>query len=184
MQSNLYLRKFQQAHVDGNDADVERCSGNAANPLFNTLCLEDDGFPRQPAANFQLLNQNNRPINCPPGPGNTCATTPWGTVDRTWTNAITTAPRCRRQRRQGVRPRQPFHIGGSIDHSKIDFQGISELGYIYPDFFVGPNPAVPGTGPIVRTAGNIGFAPVSLARRTPITASTPPTRSTSPSGCR
>ena len=90
VQSNLYYRKFQQAHVDGNAAEVERCSGQAANPLFNTLCLEDDGFPRQPAANFQILNQSNRPINCPPGPGNTCATTPWGTVDRTWTNAITT----------------------------------------------------------------------------------------------
>src|SRR6476660_1327621 len=77
VQSNLYYRKFQQAHVDANTADVERCSGAAANPLFNTLCLQNDGFPAQPQANFQLLNQNNRPINCPPGSGNTCATTPW-----------------------------------------------------------------------------------------------------------
>ena len=164
VQSNLYLRKFQQAHVDGNAAEVERCSGQAANPLFNTLCLEDDGFPRQPAANFQLLNQNNRPINCPPGPGNTCATTPWGTVDRTWTNAITTGASL-----QGINDDKIFGhdnyftIGGSVDRSKIGFQGNSELGYIYPDFFVGPNAAVPGTGQIVRTAGNIGFAPVSLA---------------------
>jgi iron complex outermembrane receptor protein len=164
VQSNLYLRKFQQAHVDGNDADVERCSGQAANPLFNTLCLEDDGFPRQPAANFQLLNQNNRPINCPPGPGNTCATTPWGTVDRTWTNAITTGASL-----QGINDDKLFGhdnyftIGGSVDRSKIGFQGNSELGYIYPDFFVGPNAAVLGTGQIVHTAGNIGFAPVSLA---------------------
>ena len=164
VQSNLYYRKFQQAHVDGNAAEVERCSGQAANPLFNTLCLEDDGFPRQPAANFQLLNQNNRPINCPPGPGNTCATTPWGTVDRTWTNAITTGASL-----QGINDDKIFGhdnyftIGGSVDRSKIGFQGNSELGYIYPDFFVGPNAAVPGTGQIVRTAGNIGFAPVSLA---------------------
>jgi iron complex outermembrane recepter protein len=164
VQSNLYLRKFQQAHVDGNAAEVERCSGQAANPLFNTLCLEDDGFPRQPAANFQILNQNNRPINCPPGPGNTCATTPWGTVDRTWTNAITTGASL-----QGINDDKLFGhdnyftIGGSVDRSKIGFQGNSELGYIYPDFFVGPNAAVPGTGQIVHTAGNIGFAPVSLA---------------------
>ncbi|MGB9269927.1 MAG: TonB-dependent receptor, partial [Pseudolabrys sp.] len=164
VQSNLYYRKFQQAHVDGNAAEVERCSGQAANPLFNTLCLEDDGFPRQPAANFQLLNQNNRPINCPPGPGNTCATTPWGTVDRTWTNAITTGASL-----QGINDDKLlghdnyFTIGGSVDRSKIGFQGNSELGYIYPDFFIGPNAAVPGTGQIVRTAGNIGFAPVSIA---------------------
>src|SRR6476661_1324694 len=164
VQSNLYYRKFQQAHVDGNTAEVERCSGQAANPLFNTLCLEDDGFPRQPAANFQLLNQNNRPINCPPGPGNTCATTPWGTVDRTWTNAITTGASL-----QGINDDKIFGhdnyftIGGSVDRSKIGFQANSELGYIYPDFFVGPNAAVPGTGQIVHTAANIGFAPVSLA---------------------
>src|SRR5262249_3617642 len=90
VQSNLYVRKFQQAHVDGNGAEVERCSGMLGNALFNTLCLENDGFPTQPQANFQILNANNRPINCPPGSGNTCATTPWGTVDRTWTNALTT----------------------------------------------------------------------------------------------
>ena len=148
-------RKFQQAHVDGNDADVERCSGQAANPLFNTLCLENDSFPTQPAANFQILDQNNRPINCPPGPGNTCATTPWGTVDRTWTNAITTGASL-----QGINDDKLlghdnyFTIGGSVDRSKIGFQGNSELGYIYPDFFVGPNAAVPGTGKdIVHTAG-------------------------------
>ena len=164
VQSNLYYRKFQQAHVDGNAAEVERCSGAAANPLFNTLCLENDSFPTQPAANFQILNQNNRPINCPPGPGNTCATTPWGTVDRTWTNAITTGASL-----QGINDDKLlghdnyFTIGGSVDRSKIGFQGNSELGYIYPDFFVGPNAAVPGTGQIVHTAGNIGFAPVSLA---------------------
>ena len=49
VQSNLYHRKFQQAHVDGNTAEVERCSGQAGNPLLNTLCLENDGFPT-PAA--------------------------------------------------------------------------------------------------------------------------------------
>ena len=54
-------------------------------------------------------------------------------------------------------------IGGSVDRSKIGFQGNSELGYIYPNFFVGPNAAVPGTGQIIHTAGNLGFAPVSLA---------------------
>ena len=85
-------------------------------------------------------------------------------MDRTWTNAITTGASL-----QGINDDKLFGhdnyftIGGSVDRSKIGFQGNSELGYIYPDFFVGPNAAVPGTGQIVRTAGNIGFAPVSLA---------------------
>src|SRR6516164_4599803 len=92
VQSNLYVRKFQQAHVDGNAAEVERCSGNANNPLFNTLCLQNDAFPqpRPPQAAFQILTQNNQPIPCPPGSGDTCATTPYGTVDRTFTKALTT----------------------------------------------------------------------------------------------
>jgi iron complex outermembrane receptor protein len=163
VQSNLYYRKFQQAHVDGNAADVERCSGNAANPLFNTLCLQNDRFPQQPQANFQLLNQNNQPINCPPGTGNTCGRVPWGTFDRTWTNAITTGASL-----QGLNDDKVFGhdnyftIGGSVDRSKIGFQANSELDYIYPNFFVGPNAAVPGTGQVVHTATNIGVSPVSL----------------------
>jgi iron complex outermembrane receptor protein len=39
-----------------------------------------------------------------------------------------------------------FVIGASVDRSKIGFRANSELGYIYPDLFVGPNAAVPGTG--------------------------------------
>src|SRR5262249_36493934 len=65
VQSNLYYRRFNQEHVDGNAAEVERCSGTVGNPLFNTLCLEDDGFPPQPKQNFQILNPNGQPIPCP-----------------------------------------------------------------------------------------------------------------------
>src|SRR5262249_41837575 len=92
VQSNLYYRRFNQQHLDGTAAEIERCSGAANNPLFNTLCLENDAFPqpRPPAAGFQILNQNSQPIPCPPGSGNTCATTPWGTVDRTFTKGLTT----------------------------------------------------------------------------------------------
>src|SRR5262249_26116401 len=56
-----------------------------------------------------------------------------------------------------------FVIGGSVDRSKIGFRANSELGYIDPDLFVGPNAAIPGTGQIIHTAGNLGFSPVSLA---------------------
>ena len=160
VQSNLYYRRFDQQHVDGNAAEVERCSG------LNTLCLQDDAFPppRPPATAFQILNQNGQPINCPPGGGNTCATTPWGTVDRTFTKALTTGASL-----QGLNDDDKvlghdnnFVIGTSVDRSKIGFQANSELGFIYPDLFVGPNAAVPGTGEIIHTAGNLGFSPVSL----------------------
>src|SRR5262249_16876174 len=55
-----------------------------------------------------------------------------------------------------------FVIGASVDRSKIGFLGNSELDFIYPDLFVGPNAAVPGTGQVIHTAANIGFSPVSL----------------------
>ena len=163
VQSNVYTRHFNQAHVDGNDADVERCSGVATNPLFNTLCLENDGFPAQPAANFQVLNANNQPINCPPGTGNTCARVPWGTVDRTWTSARTIGGSLQAINDDKIFGHgNYFTIGTSMDRSRISFQANSELGYIYPDLFVGPNAAVPGTGQIIHTGENIGFSPVDL----------------------
>jgi iron complex outermembrane receptor protein len=164
VQSNLYYRRFHQEHVDGNAAEVERCSGTVGNPLFNTLCLEDDGFPAQPKQNFQILNQNGQPIRCPPGGGNTCATTPWGTVDRTWTNAMTTGASLQALNDDKVLGHDNyFVIGASVDRSKIGFQGNSELGVISPDLFVGPSAAIPGTGQIIHTGANIGFSPVSLA---------------------
>ena len=38
-------------------AEVERCSGSAGNPLFNTLCLQDYGFPRPAEGEFPDLLQ-------------------------------------------------------------------------------------------------------------------------------
>jgi iron complex outermembrane receptor protein len=127
------------------------------------LCLENDGFPTQPQANFQILNANNQPINCPPGSGNTCATTPWGTVDRTFTNGLAAGGTLQATNDDKILGHNNyFTIGGSIDHSNIGFQANSELGYVFPDLFVGPNAAVPGTGQIIHTAANLGFSPVSL----------------------
>ncbi|MDB5634835.1 MAG: TonB-dependent receptor, partial [Tardiphaga sp.] len=97
LQGNLYGRFFKQEHVDGNDANVERCSSSSS--FANRLCLEDDGFPRPvpftgAAAlafrnQFAILDANNQPIPCPPGSGNTCASVPYGTIDRTNTNSNT-----------------------------------------------------------------------------------------------
>jgi iron complex outermembrane receptor protein len=163
IQGNTYVRLFQQKHVDGNDADVERCSGQAANPLFNTLCVEDDGFPNQPKVNFQILDQNNKPIPCPPGAGNTCSRVPWGTVDRTLTETTTVGASL-----QAVNTAKLFDhdnrflVGASVDHSHTNFQSSSELGFIFPNFFVGPNPTIPGNGSIIHTFGSVGYVPIDL----------------------
>ena len=166
LQSNLYVRQFQQKHVDGNDGNIERCSGNIANPLFNTLCLDDDAAPNATAAQRQILTSNNTPINCPPGAGNTCARTPYGTVDRTSTDATTIGASVEAASAAKLFGHgNNFSIGASIDRSWVDFGANSELGYIFPDLSVGPNANIPGTGSIIHTAGNIGYAPVSLKAR-------------------
>jgi hypothetical protein len=95
LQGNLYVRNFQQHHQDGNFANTERCSNSVSPEFQNHLCLEDDGFPRPSPVTtafrdqFVVLDQSNNTIPCPPGSGNTCGSTPYGTLDRTATQATT-----------------------------------------------------------------------------------------------
>ena len=168
VQSNLYLRQFRQQHLDGNDANIERCSGNPANPLFNTLCLEDDGFPPPvPAkANFQILGPNNQPISCPPGPANQCAVTPYGTLDRTQTNALTVGGSLQATSNAKLFEHgNQFTVGLSIDRSSSEFSANSTLAFINPDLLVAPNSAIPGNGLLIHTLGNLGYSAVGLDAR-------------------
>ena len=74
VQSNLYVRTFQRGSL-----------------LIDTLCVENDRFSTRPPANVQSLNPNNQPIRYAPGGDNSCAPAPWGRVDRTFINALTTS---------------------------------------------------------------------------------------------
>ena len=158
VQSNAYVRNFKQKHVDGNDADVEECTAGS-----NTLCLADDAFTGLTVAQRQLRDQNGNIINCPTGSG---CELPWGTVDRTQTATLTVGGSLQATNDGKIFGRDNhFTIGSSIDHSKIGFGGDSELGYIYPDFFVGPNGPITGTGVILHTDSYIGYAPVDLSAK-------------------
>jgi iron complex outermembrane receptor protein len=172
IQANLYMRNFKQEHVDGNTADVERCSNQASPEFRNHLCLQDDGFPRPSAPipvafrnQFAILDQNNIPIPCPTAPPGVdgCASVPYGTVDRTFTRARTYGGAAQVINDDKIFGHgNYFNMGTSIDQSRIDFSGDSELGYIYPDLFVGQNSGLPGSGSIIHTLGLIGYAPVTL----------------------
>jgi D-alanyl-D-alanine carboxypeptidase len=72
VESNLYVRTFQRG-----------------DPLLDTPCLENDGVPTQPQANFQILSLDSESTKHRPGSGNSCALTPWGTVERNFINALT-----------------------------------------------------------------------------------------------
>jgi iron complex outermembrane recepter protein len=167
VQANTYARRYHQRHVDGNTGEFERCSNASSFPGF--LCLEDDGFPRPnpitPAFRnqFVILDQNGKPIPCPPGVGNTCATVPYGTVDRTGTDTWTTGGSAQATSTQQVLGfNNYFTMGGSIDHGRTEFTSSSELGFIFPNLFIGPVPGIPGMGSIIHTLGNVGFIPVGL----------------------
>ena len=62
VQSNLYVRKFNQAHVDGNDANVEACSSKSS--FAGDLCLQDDGFPAPSGGKTAGIPQSVRDSRC------------------------------------------------------------------------------------------------------------------------
>lgn len=174
LQGNLYGRFFKQEHVDGNDADVERCSNSSSFP--NRLCLQDDSFPRPvpftgAAAlayrnQFAILDTNNQSIPCPPGTGNTCNATPYGTIDRTNTQSNTFGGTLQATNDSKLFGHDNhFVVGGSIDRGSTNFAATSTLGYIYPDLTVGINPAIPGNGAVIHTLGNLGYSPVGVDSR-------------------
>jgi iron complex outermembrane recepter protein len=166
IQSNLYMRKFDQAHIDGNDADVEGCSGSSSFP--GDLCLQDDGFPVPPGGKtlafrnqFAILDQNGNPIRFG---GNSV---PYGTIDHTWTGTLTYGGSLQATSDAKVIDHDNhFIVGGSVDRSHTNFSAESVLGFINPDLSVTPNPVYAGMGSIIHTLGNIGYGPVALDAET------------------
>jgi iron complex outermembrane receptor protein len=173
VQGDLYVRKFNQHHVDGNDGDFEGCSRNPASPLFGTLCVEDEGFPaavRPPATAFQVLGADGAPIGCPPlvaGETKLCNGVPYGSVDRTrtdtlgWGGSLQASSDGKLFGRGNV-----FAAGASADFAHVRFSANSELALIHPDLAVTPEAGIPGEGEIIHTAGNIAYSPVELRATT------------------
>lgn len=168
IEASAYLRSLQQRHVDGNDAEFERCSNSSS--FVGRLCLEDDGFPRPvpftgaAALNFRnqfaILDQNSASILFTPG-------TIYGTVDRTFTDS---SSRGITLQVTGNAPLfgLPNYLtaGFSLDSSAIGFRSTSTLGRIFPDFNVAVDGGLAGSGSIIHANGSIGYAPVTLGATT------------------
>lgn len=172
LQGNAYIRGFAQDHLDGNAAELERCSDSSSPQFRNHLCLQDDPFPRpNPVTTafhdqFAILDTNNNPIPCPPGSGNTCNTTPWGTIDRTANHATTLGASLQAASTKRLFDHgNNFLVGGSIDYSRGNFNADSTLGIINPDLTVAADPTIPGTGSIIHTLGGFGYGPVDTNTR-------------------
>lgn len=169
LQGNVYIRGFRQSHIDGNAADVERCSRSSDPQFQNHLCLQDDGFPApNPVTaafhdSFAFLDQNNNTIPCPPGSGNTCGATPYGTIDRT-ANKTGTVGASLQATNTGTLWGHDNHLilGGGIDSSDTTFTASSTLGTINSDLVVVVAPGIPGAGSAIHTLGGFGYAPIDV----------------------
>ena len=169
LQASLYGRAFRQGHVDGNNGNFTGCSDSPASPLFGTLCVEDDDFPaavRPPAAAFQVLGANGRPVGCPPlvaGQTKLCNGIAYGSLDRTRTRSTTVGFSLQAVRSAPLAGRTNlFAAGLSLDRSRVRFGADSTLGLIEPDLSVQTTGSIPGLGQIVSTAGAIAYNPVDI----------------------
>jgi len=173
VQAGAYVRRFNQRHLDGNDGNFQGCGEDPADPLYGLLCAEDDGFPdatRPPQSAFLILGGDGAPVACPPPAPDAaapCEGAPYGTLDRTRTDATTWGASVEATSAGDLLGRgNLFAAGAGLDRSRIRFSSSSTLGVIRPDLSVGPDAAVPGTGGLIRTAGAIAYSPVEVRATT------------------
>ncbi len=167
VQGALNARLFSQQHVDGNDGNFEGCTRSASNPLFGTLCAQDDAFPapiRPAASAFQILNAAGVPVGCPPlvsGQNKLCNGIAYGTIDRTRTNAGSFGATIQATRDGKLLGHgNLFALGASYDAGWGRFSSSSELDIVQPDLSVAPTAGIPGMGQIIHTAGYVSYGSV------------------------
>ena len=165
LEGALYLRALKQRHVDGNDGNFESCSSKSS--FGGALCLQDDAFGTPAGGKttafrnqFALLDSG----------GNTIAFTSgafYGTLDHNFTDSITRGATVQ------ITGKQPlfglsnyFTAGVSFDGAGIGFRSASTLARVLPNLDVAVDPVLAGSGSIIHTNGNLGYAPVSLGAAT------------------
>jgi iron complex outermembrane receptor protein len=161
VEASVYMRSLKQRHVDGNDGNFEKCSNSSS--FAGKLCLQDDDFGTPAGGKttafrnqFAILDQA----------GNSIAFTAgaiYGTVDRTFTDSSTAGATVQITANAPVLGMGNYFTAGlSFDGSGIGFRSTSTLGRIFPDFDVAVDPTLPGSGSILHSNGNLGYAPVNL----------------------
>jgi iron complex outermembrane recepter protein len=164
LEGSVYVRALKQRHVDGNDADLEKCSNSSS--FANKLCLQDDDFTRPtPFTGTAALNFRNQFAILDQGGASIPFTAGaiYGTVDRTFTDSITTGTTVQVTGNAPVLGMGNYFTAGvSFDGSGIGFRSTSTLGRIFPDFDVAVDASLAGSGSILHSNGNLGYAPVNL----------------------
>ena len=180
-------RKFQQAHVDGNAAEVERCSGRQPIRCSIRCAWRTTGFPRQPRG--ELPDPQRRTIgliNCPPGTGQHLRHYTLGHgrphLDQCAHHRRLVAGH---QRRQDIRPRQLFHHRRQRRPQQDRFPG-QQRARLHLSRISSSAPTLPCRGPDRSSTPPATSASARSASLPgiPITASTSTRPSISPIGCR
>jgi iron complex outermembrane receptor protein len=165
LEATAYVRALRQRHMDGNDADFESCSARSSYP--GQICLEDDDFPAPAGGKTTAYRNQFTIVNAA---GQTIPyddTVVYGTDDRTFTNTSSQGVTLQATSNAPVLNfANVLTFGGSIDHSAIAYRSTSTLGRMYPDLDVAVDPSVPGAGNVIRTLGDLGYAPADLAGTT------------------
>jgi iron complex outermembrane receptor protein len=163
--ANVYVRDLRQRHIDGNDGDFEKCSGQSS--YGGDLCLEDDAFGTLPGGKTksfrdQFVLTNTAGAVFPFDPA-----VVYGTLDRTSTDSTSSGATIQLTSDAPLfGASNYFTAGTSIDHSAIGFRSNSTLGQILPSLKIVTDPDEPGAGNIIHTRGNLGYAPANLAATT------------------
>ena len=150
--TNVFVRQFDQFHVDGNDADVEDCGG----ALRGTLCLPDDDAPANATRRQrQFLDQNGNTIASLGRPGT--ANTGYGTTANTSTHTTSEGAQIQAVNKDTFYGHDNYFVAGaSVDNSDSHFSSTTTLGLLN-SAFQNQLFGVPGAGSIINTRGNVGF---------------------------
>jgi iron complex outermembrane receptor protein len=150
--SNFYVRQFDQYHVDGNDADVEQCDDNP-----NSLCLDEDNAPAgTPTAALHFKNNNGTDVPFDPNVAG------YGTTARTATHTTSVGTQQQITNRDTFYGHDNYFVAGvSFDTSWTNFSSSTTLGQLNSQFQNIESGCL-GCGSILQTAGNLGFAPTYI----------------------
>jgi iron complex outermembrane receptor protein len=162
LQTNAYLRQFDQKRTDGNVADLEACS--RASSFGGRICLEDDAFGTPPGGKTQAFRNQFAVVGPTGATIPFVAGAPYGTVDRVLSSSTTVGGSVQATNAGEVLGRSnTLILGTSFEHGSTSLQSSSELGFIYPNLLVAPKASIPGTGIApIQTLGRLGYAPVDL----------------------
>lgn len=144
--SNMYLRQYDQRHVDGNDANVTDCAGvggPGASPT--TLCAANGGS--YPANQYVV---NGQPIT------SSGAAFPYGAVSNTATHTLSAGTQLQAASKDTFYGHENYFVaGGSADAGQTNYSAVTTLGVLNPALQVVES-GIPGAGSALNTAGDIG----------------------------